>query len=66
LNGENTRVAQISGVGTLPEWRRKGLNRQLTDIGLRDCLFEIPDLDCLVFCERENDILSIYDIGGRE
>ena len=24
LNGNNTRVAQISGVGTLPDWRRKG------------------------------------------
>ena len=154
LNGENTRVTQISGVGTLPGWRRKGLSRQLTDIGLcsvqgkhqgvflfsdtdaipyykkcgfnaineyvettkidlvpncggavkldpgneqdldkiyeyararvpvsrkfsvlnarltmfhvlyglRDCIFEIPDLDCLVFCKRENGIFIIYDI----
>ncbi|KPK48197.1 MAG: hypothetical protein AMS22_15730 [Thiotrichales bacterium SG8_50] len=34
LNGKTTRVAQISAVGTLPEWRRKGLNRQLLDAGL--------------------------------
>ncbi len=152
--GDKTRLAQISGVGTLPEWRRKGLNRQLTDIGLdwargkhegvflfstidavpyykkcgfepidefvetieitpvlncgglvkldpgneqemariyeyakkrapvsdqfsvlnkrllmfhalyglRDCVYEIPDLDCLVFCKRANGTLSIYDI----
>jgi len=158
LNGESTRVAQISGVGTLPGWRRRGLSRQLTDIGLRwaqgkhrgvflfsdtdaipyyekcgfkaineyvgttkidpvsncrgavsldpcseqnlhriyeyarirtpvsqkfsvlnarltmfhvlyglrDCIFEIPDLDCLVFCRRENGILSIYDIVGTQ
>jgi len=34
IDGERTRVAQISGVGTLPEWRRKGLSRRLTDAGL--------------------------------
>jgi GNAT superfamily N-acetyltransferase len=28
------RLAQISGVGTLPEWRRRGLNRRLTEAGL--------------------------------
>ena len=34
IDGEPARVAQISGVGTLPDWRRKGLNRQLTERAL--------------------------------
>jgi len=32
---------------------------------LRDCVFEIPDLDCLIFCERTNSTLNIYDIVGK-
>lgn len=34
IEGRTTRVAQISAVGTLPEWRCQGLNRQLLDAGL--------------------------------
>ena len=34
IRGEAVRIAQVSGVGTLPEWRRKGLNRRLTEVGL--------------------------------
>jgi len=156
INGEKMRLAQISGVGTLPEWRRRGLNRELTDAGLawargkhegiflfadtdaltyygrcgfspvdefvetmditptrncgglikldpgndqdrekiheyarrrtpvsdrfgvlndkllmfhalyrlRDCIYEIPQLDCLVFFGRAGDKLSIFDIVG--
>ncbi len=156
INGEKMRLAQISGVGTLPEWRRRGLNRELTDAGLawardkhegiflfadtdavpyyarcgfspleefiettdlapcsnrggrikldpglardrekiheyarrrtpvsdrfgvvndkllmfhvlyrlRDCVYEIPQLDCLVFFRRTGDKLSIFDIVG--
>jgi GNAT superfamily N-acetyltransferase len=156
VNGEDTCLAQVSGVGTLPEWRRRGLNRQLTDVALdwargkhdgvflfanteavpfynkcgfssidefvetidvtpvpkcggsvrldpgndqelnriyeyatqrapvsdqfsvlnakllmfhvlyilRDCIYEISNLDCLVFCRRANGTLSIYDIVG--
>lgn len=30
IDGARARVAQLSGVGTLPDWRRKRLNRQLT------------------------------------
>ena len=30
INGEHRLVAQVSGVGTLPEYRRKGLNLELT------------------------------------
>ena len=32
--GARRRVAQISGVGTLPEYRRRGLNRRLTERAL--------------------------------
>jgi len=35
IRQKETKIAQISGVGTLPEWRRKGLNRQLTEAGLK-------------------------------
>ncbi len=158
VDGARTRVAQISGVGTLPQWRRKGLNRRLTTIGLewaeerhdgvflfsnpdaihfwekcgfkaieefvettpaprlprcdgatlldpgrvqdleriyeyaktrapvserfsvlnaklvmfhvlhglRDCVVELPDLNCLVLCERAPGVLKIYDIVGRQ
>ena len=154
IDGQESRLAQISGVGTLPGYRRRGLNRELTEIGLnwaegkhkgvflfsdtgaipfykkcgfspieefvetieanpvpncgglvkldpgngrdlnriyvhakhrepvsdrfsvlndklfmyhvlyglRDYVYEIADLDCLVLYERKNGILSIYDI----
>ena len=35
VHGEATRMVQISGVGTRPGWRRQGLNRELTQMGLR-------------------------------
>ncbi len=31
---------------------------------LRDCIYEIPQLDCLVFFGRAGDKLSIFDIVG--
>jgi GNAT superfamily N-acetyltransferase len=31
IGGKKTSMLQFSGVGTLPEWRRKGLNRKLTE-----------------------------------
>ncbi len=34
IQGKSARLAQISAVGTLPEWRRRGLNRELTGIAL--------------------------------
>ncbi|HYD81148.1 MAG TPA: GNAT family N-acetyltransferase [Paucimonas sp.] len=34
VNGEPCKVAQVSGVGTLPEYRRMGLNRKLHEIAL--------------------------------
>ncbi len=35
VNGRETQLVQISGVGTDPAWRRRGLNRQLTQKGLQ-------------------------------
>jgi GNAT superfamily N-acetyltransferase len=35
IEGRRTRLAQISGVGTLPHKRRQGLSRELTETGLR-------------------------------
>jgi predicted N-acetyltransferase YhbS len=58
LDGRNTRIAQISGVGTLPEWRRKGLNRELTDIGLtwaegkHEGVFLFSTTDAIPYYER--------------
>ena len=34
VDGREMKLAQISAVGTLPGWRRKGLNRRLTETGL--------------------------------
>ncbi len=58
IDGEATRVAQISGVGTLPGWRRRGLNRQLTDIGLdwakgkQTGIFLFANTEAIPFYER--------------
>jgi len=157
IEGRRARLAQISSVGTLPEWRRRGLNRELTGraldwaqgrqegvflfadtgaipfyrrcgfqpveeyletlaveptgrrlgavkldpakrrdrekiftaagqrtplsrrfsvmsahlvmfhalYGLKDDLYEIPDLDCLAFCRRQKDCLNLFDIIGQ-
>ncbi|MCF7923339.1 MAG: GNAT family N-acetyltransferase [Candidatus Marinimicrobia bacterium] len=34
IAGRSTRLIQISGVGTHPDWRRQGLSRELTELGL--------------------------------
>ena len=34
IKGRTTHLAQISSVGTLPAWRRKGLSRKLTNTGV--------------------------------
>ena len=38
VNGESTRVAQVSGVGTLEAFRLRGLNRRLHEIALAEAL----------------------------
>jgi GNAT superfamily N-acetyltransferase len=35
IDGRRAKVAQISGVGTLPAYRRRGVNRELTRAGLQ-------------------------------
>lgn len=58
IDGRPTHVAQISGVGTLPEWRRKGLNRRLTNIALEwtqgkhEGIFLFSDEDAIPFYQR--------------
>ena len=38
VNGEACRVAQVSGVGTLPGYRLRGLNRKLHEIALAEAM----------------------------
>ena len=38
VNGEACRVAQVSGVGTLPQYRLQGLNRKLHEIALAEAM----------------------------
>lgn len=38
VNGERCKVAQVSGVGTLPEYRRRGLNRRLHEVALAEAM----------------------------
>lgn len=58
VDGRPTRLAQISGVGTLPGWRRRGLARELTEIGLErardryDGLFLFAAPGAVSFYER--------------
>ena len=40
VHGESCKVAQVSGVGTLAEYRRQGLNRKLHEIALPEALAE--------------------------
>jgi hypothetical protein len=58
VGGSPCRAAQISGVGTLPEYRRQGLNRRLTEIALdrsdpdHDFVFLFSDPDAIPFYRR--------------
>jgi len=58
VGGSPCRGAQISGVGTLPEYRRQGLNRRLTEIALEqvgpdhDFVFLFSDPDASPFYRR--------------
>ncbi len=55
IDGRRTKLAQISGVGTLPAYRRCGLNRELTAIGLQwaadehDGVFLFSDEDAIPY-----------------
>lgn len=58
VNGQPTQVAQVSGVGTLPEYRHRGLNRRLHEIALAEALpahrfaFLFSDEDAIGFYRK--------------
>jgi GNAT superfamily N-acetyltransferase len=58
VNGEACKVAQVSGVGTLPEYRKRGLNRRLHEIALAKALpghrfaFLFSDEDAIGFYRK--------------
>lgn len=59
VEGRRRRLGQISGVGTLPEHRRRGLNRRLTDEALawaretgHDAFFLFADDEAIPFYQR--------------
>lgn len=60
IDGEPARVAQISGVGTLPAWRRRGLNRQLTEHALEWA----RDAHQAVFLFADTDAVPFYTAVG--
>jgi GNAT superfamily N-acetyltransferase len=60
IHGERTKVAQISGVGTLPDRRRQGLNRRLTELGMDWA----GDNHAGVFLFSDTDAIPFYEAGG--
>jgi len=73
IAGNKTKLVQISGVGTHKSWRRKGLSRELTDLGLewaRDKhsgVFLFADEEAIPYYERcgftsINETLEYYHI----
>ncbi|MFQ5489973.1 MAG: GNAT family N-acetyltransferase [Phycisphaerae bacterium] len=60
IDGKPARVAQISGVGTLPAWRRKGLNRRLTERALEWA----DDAHQAVFLFADTEAIPFYTACG--
>jgi len=60
VRGEPCRAAQISGVGTLADRRREGLNRRLTEHALR---WAAPD-HRFVFLFADDEAVPFYDRCG--
>ena len=58
IDGRQTKLAQISGVGTYIDHRRKGLSRRLTEIGLEwakekhEGVFLFADTDAITYYEK--------------
>jgi GNAT superfamily N-acetyltransferase len=58
IDGKETHLAQISGVGTLPHLRRQGLNRELTEAALEwaqgkhEGVFLFSDPEAIPFYEK--------------
>jgi len=73
IAGRQTKLVQISGVGTHQDWRRQGLSRELTDLGLvwakgqHDGVFLFADEEAIPYYERcgfspINETLESYHI----
>ncbi len=60
VRGQRRKVAQISGVGTLPEYRRRGLNRRLTE---RALAWAQPGHD-FVFLFADEEAFPFYAATG--
>jgi GNAT superfamily N-acetyltransferase len=60
VNGEDCKVAQVSGVGTLPEYRRQGLNRSLHEIALPEALAE----HSFAFLYADDEAVPFYQQRG--
>ncbi len=60
VDGEPLRAAQFSGVGTLEEFRRKGLNRHITEVALE---WLAPNHD-FVFLFSDDDAIPFYEATG--
>lgn len=58
--GQHCRVAQISGVGTLPAWRRLGLNRRLHE----SVLPQVLQTHRFVFLFADDEALPFYRACG--
>jgi GNAT superfamily N-acetyltransferase len=56
VHGEPCRIAQVSGVGTVPEYRLKGLNRRLHETALRWALAEHR----FAFLFADDDAMPFY------
>lgn len=58
IQGKSTHLVQISGVGTHLDWRRKGLSRQLTNVGLdwarnrHEGVFLFADQEAIPYYEK--------------
>lgn len=60
VDGEPRRAAQFSGVGTLEAFRRKGLNRRVTEVALE---WLAPSHD-FVFLFSDDDAIPFYEATG--
>ena len=56
VNGETCTLAQVSGVGTLPEFRKQGLNRRLHEIALAEAL----QRHRFAFLAADDDAVTFY------
>ncbi len=63
IDGNLTKLVQISGVGTAPEYRRRGLNRELTEKGLAWAASHEP---AGVFLFSDEDAIAFYRATGFE